>query len=291
MRVLVITGDKSFGPGHPRYELQRAAVDELVVLYWGRSAPVPRIPAGTFDVITAQDPFWRGHLAGHIAWLKGARLNIQVHTDLSAYSRLKYWWAGFNLAHADSIRVVSEKIKKQVEHMGVGAKITVLPVFVAVDLFKKITRRPDSGLVLWIGRFEDEKDPLYALEIIRHVPGARLVMLGAGSLEAVLRKRAQGLPVEFAGWQSPVQCLARAAVVLSTSRHESFGVSIIEALAAGVPVVASDVGIAREAGAIVVPKEQLAAEVQKVLQSGAAGRLQLQLPNAHEWAEMWKESL
>lgn len=291
MKVLMITGDRSFGPGHPRYELQKNAVERLDVLYWGRGSLWPKIPAGHFDVVTAQDPFWRGHLAGHLAWFKGAQLNIQVHTDLSVYPWLKRWWAGFNLRKADSVRVVSEKIKQQVECMGIKAPITVLPVFVDIERFKKIIRQPDGKTILWLGRFEEEKDPLLALNVLKQIPGAKLVMLGKGSLEETLRAHAKGLPVEFAGWQDPLLYFAHASVVLSTSRFESWGASIVEALAAGVPVVAPDVGVAREAGATVVPREQLAAKVIEVLRSGERGELKLNLLDAPAWARAWRESL
>ena len=60
----MITGDPRFGPGNERYELQKRAVEELSVIYWGKGALWPRIPKGHFDVVTAQDPFWRGHQIG-----------------------------------------------------------------------------------------------------------------------------------------------------------------------------------------------------------------------------------
>ena len=60
MKVLIITGDKKFGPGHERYELQRSVVDELAVVYWGRGSYWPKLPKERFDVVTTQDPFWRG---------------------------------------------------------------------------------------------------------------------------------------------------------------------------------------------------------------------------------------
>src|SRR6266403_1698789 len=118
MRVLMITGDKSFKPGHPRYDLQRGVVDALEGIYWGRGALLPKIPKGPFDIVTAQDPFLRGHLAGHLARRFRARLNIQVHADLRAYSWLTRAWAGFNLRKATSVRVVSDKIKGQVMALG-----------------------------------------------------------------------------------------------------------------------------------------------------------------------------
>ncbi len=248
-----------------------------------------------FDTVTAQDPFFIGHIAWHIARARGARLNLQVHTDLSGPSPLMREWARFHLRRADSVRVVSHKIKKQVEAMGVQAPIAVLPLFVDLSKFIALTPQPHSQkTVLWIGRFEKEKDPLKALEVFKEVHAqidAKLVMLGSGSLEKTLRERAGGLPIVFPGWQDPAPYLAQADVVLSTSPQESYGASIIEALAARVPVVAPDVGVAKEAGAKVVPRSELAAAVIEVLKSGERGELKLLLPTAEKWAEEWQKTL
>src|SRR6185437_9675076 len=124
MKVLMITGDRRFGPGHERFELQRAAVSELAVVYWGRGSLWPKIPAGKFDVVTAQDPFWRGLFAWHAAKKLHARFNVQVHTDLSAYGAFKHILMQLVLRHADSVRVVSEKIKTQVVRINPHAKIS-----------------------------------------------------------------------------------------------------------------------------------------------------------------------
>lgn len=304
MNVLMITGDKRFDQGHPRFELQKSAVDELVVMYWGRGEMFPRIPSGVWDVVTVQDPFWRGLFAWHVARRLGARFNVQVHTDWRSVSLLQRIVAETVLRHADTVRVVSNTLKEQLQRFGVKKPITVLPIFVDIERFTKIERHPEPGLILWLGRFEDEKDPLLALEVLRKVRAtglhAKLVMLGKGSLEQMLHAAAKNLPVEFPGWRDPAAYLAVADVVLCTSRFESWGASIIEALAAGVPVVAPDVGVAREAGAIVVPlghsptgeaREQLAEAVAEALHSGARGVLTLQLPSAPEWAQQWRESL
>lgn len=296
MKVLMISGDKSFGPGHPRYELQRSAVDGLVVMYWGWGSLWPAIPKGHFDIVTAQDPFWRGHFAAHLAWFLAAKLNLQVHTDLSALPWLKRRWAIFNLRKTDSVRVVSEKIKKQVESFGIKVPIHVLPVYIDVSRFKNLARQlHDKKTILWIGRFEAEKDPTYAVHVLKQVREAgtdvKLVMLGAGSMEKELHQLAKNLPVEFPGWQDPAQYLQTADVVLCTSKHESYGASIIEALAAGVPVVAPDVGVAREARAIVVPREELARAVTDILRSGAWGTLQLPMLSKEVWAKEWLKTL
>jgi glycosyltransferase involved in cell wall biosynthesis len=298
MKVLMITGDKRFGPGHERYEVQKAAVERLDVLYWGRGSMWPRVPAGKFDVVTAQDPFWRGLFALRVARRLRARLNVQVHVDLSTQGTLRLFVARFVLKRADSVRVMSEKIKRQVELMlarlpaGRQAPITVLPVYVDIERFARLPRTPHpQKTILWIGRFEVEKDPLHALDVIKKVPEAKLIMLGSGSLEKELKEAARGLPVEFPGWGDPAEFLPQADVVLSTSLTESWGQSMVEALAAGVPVVAPDVGIAREAGAVVVPRERLADAVTDVLKTPATGELRLRLLSREDWVRAWQHSL
>lgn len=301
MRVLMISGDRNvLIPGTPAYarmELQRGAVERLEVVFWGRGALLaPFRVQGQFDVVTVQDPLLRGAFAYRAAKKLEARLNVQVHMDLDALS----WWqrvlARWVLQRADSVRVVSQKIKSQAEHMGVKAPIHVLPVFVDVSRFQNLARhRSDTNTLLWLGRFEAEKDPQGAIVVLEKIResgiDAKLVMLGQGSMEQILRERARGLPVKFPGWQDPAPYFAATDVVISTSRHESYGVSIIEALAAGIPVVAPDVGIAKEAGALVAPREQLAEKVIEVLKTNTRGVLKLTLPTAQEWSKRWQKTL
>lgn len=296
MKVLMITGDKRFGPGHERYELQRSVVDELAVVYWGRGSLWPKIPAGQFDVVTVQDPMLRGVFGLRVVKKIKARLNVQVHMDLYALSRWRYVLAQCVLRRADSIRVVSQKIQSQVEHMGVRAKVSVLPIFVDVSKFQRVTPRAHTSKnILWIGRFEVEKDPLLAIKVLQKVlmfePGAHLRMLGLGSMSQEMSKQAERLPVEFLGWQDPAQFLDTADVVLCTSVHESWGASTVEALAAGVPVVAPDVGVAKEAGATVVSRERLAEAIIQTLKEGSRGKLLLTTPTKEEWAQEWLKTL
>jgi glycosyltransferase involved in cell wall biosynthesis len=296
MKVLMITGDTNFKPGNERFELQRAAVDALQVVYWGRGSIWPKIPAGHFDVVTAQDPFWRGLFGWWVAKRIGAKLNVQVHTDLTAYSGIKHILSKIVLRHADTVRVVSNKIKSQVERIQVHAKITVLPVFVDVAKFRAVVRQShDSKNILWIGRFETEKDPLLAIEVFKQIlqtePSAKLVMLGTGTLAKQVKTQAADLPVELPGWQDPLPYLAVADVVLCTSVHESWGASIVESLAASIAVVAPDVGIANEAGATIAPRGELSKTVLEVLRTGGKGQLQLHLLDKESWANTWQASL
>lgn len=296
MKLLVIGPRQSTSDeARARTQLQASAVDVYTVLTpqqgEGNVAAALRMLRESkqlsFDVVTAQDPFWSGLIALRVARRAGARLNVQVHSDIDAQSWVKRVLAQVVLRRADSIRVVSARIQKQVVRLGAKAHITVLPVYIDIERFKHIERQPDTTMVLWMGRFEKEKDPFVAIDVIKRVPGARLVMLGTGSLEPELKRRAAGLAVEFPGWRDPAEYLAKAGVVLNTSPAESFGASIVEALAAGVPVVAPDVGIAQEAGAIVVPREKLADSVAEVLKTHPRGELKLQLFTKDKWVTEW----
>ena len=293
MKVLMITGDRRFGAGHPRYDLQASTVEKLAVVHWGRGALWPKIPQEHFDVVTVQDPFWRGLFAWRVARKLGAKCNVQVHADLSGQSSLKRLLAGFVLRRADSIRVVSERVRASLPKH--HTQVAVLPVYVEVEKFRNIVRQPEQNTIVWLGRFESEKDPLLALEVLRQTPNAKLIMVGAGSLEASLREKISrsnlDTRVELRGWQDPAPYLARAGVVLCTSKHESWGESMVEALAAGVPVVAPDVGVAREAGAVIVARSDLAQALTEALRSGARGELKLKLLSREEWAGAWRNSL
>lgn len=246
------------------------------------------------DVVTVQDPFLRGLFGWYVAKKCKARFNVQVHTDLAAQPFYKRMIAQIVLRHADTIRVVSHKVEAQVKHLGARGRTTVLPVFTDLARFRAVVRHPDQCTILWVGRFEVEKDPFFALEVLRVArkhTDARLIMLGAGSLEVPLKRAAAGLPVEFPGWQDPLPYLATAALVLSTSLEESWGASIVEALAAGVPVVAPDVGVAKEAGATVVSREHIPGLVTEMLGENTPGALLLQLPTQEEWVRQWIDSL
>jgi glycosyltransferase involved in cell wall biosynthesis len=297
MKVLMITGDKKFVTSE-RFALQASQVEKLSILYMGHGAWWPAIPKEQFEVVTAQDPFWRGLYAWYVARRLGARFNVQVHTDLSAQSLVRHILSQIILRHASSIRVVSEKIKAQVEQIGVRVPVHVLPIYLDVKRFAALERKPNMGnkkIILWIGRFEAEKDPAYAVSILKEVRAqgidVKLVMLGAGSFGKKLQQAAAGLPVEFPGWQDPLPYLEVADVVLCTSKHESWGASIIEALAGHVSVVAPDVGIAREAGAYIAKRGELAAKVEEVLKNNMKGKLTLNLLSSDEWATAWRESL
>lgn len=111
----------------------------------------------------------------------------------------------------------------------------------------------DTVLVGVLGRLAPVKRPELALEVFsmlaaRH-PRAELVYIGDGSERRALERRIRALPeplqrrVHMVGARADIAAvLADLDIVLSTSRSEGLPVALVEAGAAGLPVVATDVG-------------------------------------------------
>ncbi len=106
---------------------------------------------------------------------------------------------------------------------------------------------PGAPLVLAIGRLIAQKDHATLLasfaEVVAARPAARLAILGWGPLEEETRAHARRLGIEEAvllpGRVEPSAWLARADVFAHTSRWEGFGIVLLEAMLAGLPVVAT----------------------------------------------------
>ena len=102
------------------------------------------------------------------------------------------------------------------------------------------------GSFLWVGRLVPYKRPLEVAEAFRGLPH-RLTMVGIGPQEEELRER---LPenVELHGWieRDELARLYREARGFLHVGEEDFGITMVEALAAGVPVIALNAGGARD---------------------------------------------
>lgn len=113
-----------------------------------------------------------------------------------------------------------------------------------------------NRVALFVGRLVRHKGVQYLIEAMRHTAaGTRLMIVGDGEFAARLkhtaRVRSGSSRVTFVGDvpDSVLPSIYRAADVLvvpSTSRLEAFGISAIEAMASGTPVVVSDIPGVRE---------------------------------------------
>jgi glycosyltransferase involved in cell wall biosynthesis len=160
----------------------------------------------------------------------------------------------------DSYIAVSESEKVAIVNCRLATEDRISVVYPSIDTdhFAAMDRRAaraelrlgDVPLVVGVGRLTPQKDPLAFLDVMdrlrAQVPSAKGIWLGDGELrydfEAAIGRRRLGDTVALAGWRQDVRpYLAAADALLSTSRFESFGYMVGEALAMERPVVASNV--------------------------------------------------
>lgn len=223
---------------------------------------------GRFDVVTAENPFDVGLVAWIVARIFGAAFHLQVHGDFfgsrewrkeRASNRLRFFVAKFLACRADGFRVVSERIKKSLVALGiVPDKIIVSPIMEdtrALSAACMGIQKSPHPLVLFVGRFETEKNPLLLVqafaEVIKQIPSARLRLVGEGALRTAIEQKIVALgiasSVEILPWTSDLAPHYAAAHVLAIpSNHEGWGRVAVEAAACGLPVIMTDVGCAGE---------------------------------------------
>lgn len=103
----------------------------------------------------------------------------------------------------------------------------------------------DDNLLIYVGRLSDEKQIDHLRPVLENVPNTRLVIVGDGPARPFLEQHFRGLPVKFMGYMKGErlsQAYASADIFVFPSRLETFGLVVVEAMAAGLPVVASRVG-------------------------------------------------
>lgn len=104
---------------------------------------------------------------------------------------------------------------------------------------------PESTLLLYVGRLSDEKQIEHIRPTLEALPNTRLALVGDGPARAELERCFADLPVAFMGYlrgERLSQAYASADIFVFPSRLETFGLVVIEAMAAGAPVVAARVG-------------------------------------------------
>ncbi|MBV8713245.1 MAG: glycosyltransferase family 4 protein [Solirubrobacterales bacterium] len=179
--------------------------------------------------------------------LPGLRLRCRGSVpEAAVYAAALYRQQPRLLEHVDQFVAVSGALASQLRDLGLPASLTAtLPNFVPDDEVAGESHAGAGEFALVAGRLAEEKGFDTAIAAAR-ATGTPLVVAGAGPDEPRLRSLAAGADVRFTGRLAPdalSRLRARAAVVLAPSRwEEPFPYSVLEALGAGVPVLASDRG-------------------------------------------------
>lgn len=177
--------------------------------------------------------------------------------DPSLQGRIAYRLISRIYPAASRVVVLTEGARQDlVQNFGVPAqKISIMRSNAVIDPQTEarlkeaaIDDARERGLIVWVGRLSPEKDPLLAVEALSLVPracGARLMFVGEGPMREAVLARAAHLGVAdrvtlVGHVADPFQPLLKAELALCTSRFEGFGNAIVEALAVGTPVIATD---------------------------------------------------
>jgi glycosyltransferase involved in cell wall biosynthesis len=220
--------------------------------------------ADRFDLVHTH-----GYRADLIGFIAARRLGIpivstchgfiSIDRHLSLYNRLDV----FLLRHFNGVIAVSERMKRDLVEKGVDAgRIQVIANAIQIEPAadgeetRRTTRArigigPEDFVFGFVGRLSEEKGLRYLLEAFRQCkPGDgrwRLVLVGDGPQRGALEKTVHDLglvaKVAFAGFQSDTAAWYHAmdAFVLP-SLTEGTPMVVLEAMAHGVPVIATSVG-------------------------------------------------
>jgi glycosyltransferase involved in cell wall biosynthesis len=200
--------------------------------------------------------FWRKSIFMAIAML--AKCPVILHLHGGGFARFYEVECGkvrrrmirFFLERAARVIVLSERWRAWITGITDNRRVVCIPNLVAPVEERPLW--PRRNIVLFLGRLERRKgifDLLDAIAALRaHIPDLRLVCAGDGDLGSVARY-AERLGIEDAvslpGWVGPAEkqsLMNLAAVYVLPSYAEGLPVSLLEAMASGLPVAATSVG-------------------------------------------------
>lgn len=225
------------------------------------------------DIVHSQCEFSTFLPARKIAGICGCPLVHTYHTVYEDFTHYfspdvrfgKYMAARFSQKTLEKVQAViapTAKIKTMLEGYGVHAPIYVQPSGLRLDAFRRAPnpeerdglRRslgiaPDEPVLLYVGRLGREKnaEELITLLSQTQAPRPRLLLVGDGPYRPLLEAEAQVRGVEksavFAGMVPP-HCVAQyyhiGDIFVSASRSETQGMTYMEAMAAGLPLLCRD---------------------------------------------------
>ena len=209
-------------------------------------------------------------IAGRIA--KVPIIISQIHNVNTWETRRQLLMDKFLCRFRDGIIAVSEEVKRDiVENLKVPSDfVKVIYNGVENERFESVKKdhkfldsflnslgiEDDEIVIVMVSRLVEQKNPSFALRVFRKVlnkcPKSHLIFVGEGKLREELENDSQNIGisrnVHFLGMREDIPEILKASdIFLLPSLREGFSNAILEAMAAGLPVIVSDVGGNKEA--------------------------------------------
>ena len=150
---------------------------------------------------------------------------------------------------------ITNETQTTLQKLGIGKRLKWQVIQLGIPL-TNIELHGSSGdetiKLLWVGRFTDIKDPLYAINVMKELNKSQpnqflLKMVGGGELLNEVKSYADNLPVTFTGWlDKPFASAGYFDLLLLTSKNEGMGLVILEAANYARPTISRDIGGVRE---------------------------------------------
>lgn len=216
------------------------------------------------DVIHMVNPAMLGLAGLYYAKIKELPLIASYHTHLPQY--LQHYgmgalegvlWELLKVAHnqAELNLCTSTAMMEELSEHGIE-RVALWQRGVDTELFRPQLRsrrmrdylslgHPDAPLLLYVGRVSAEKQIDEIKPVLKAIPQARLAIVGDGPYRETLEKHFADTPTHFVGYlegETLGAAYASADAFIFPSRTETLGLVLLEAMAAGCPVVAARSG-------------------------------------------------
>lgn len=248
---------------------------------------------GVPDLLHAQGALYGGVLAARISGESHIRYVVSEHHSIYITGRLARWqrqWATDAVRHAAVRTVVSPELGQAMEQALGEAMIDWQWVPNMVDprfTLPASAAAGDEFTFITVGQLAVSKGLLDLLAAFAQAFAGRrevrLRLVGEGPLRATLTQRIESLrlsgQVDLAGQltrEQTAEAMRQADCLVVASHYETFGVTLIEAMACGKPVIATACGgprhiVTAEAGLLVPPRDpgQLAQALARMVHTRA----------------------